>query len=321
VKRGTISRRTALAAAGAAFVAPAVGRAQSPPPPALHLAGVPEDSITPALYADQAGLFKRAGISVQISPERSGAAIAAGIAGGAFDIAKSSIVGLIVAHSKGIPFVLVAPGGVATSSSPIVGMLVKPDSPIKVPADLSGKTVAVSALGDIYALATMAWVEKGGGNAASVKQLEFPVGAVPAAVAAGRVDAGAVIEPVLQSAVDSGNVRVIGHPFDAIAPRFLYSAWFATADWTTQHAAQATAFHRALRDAAIYANAHKAQTVEMLAKYTSIDASVIAHMTRAEYGTVLDPALLQPLVDACAKYKLIPVAYDARDLIAPIFRT
>jgi NitT/TauT family transport system substrate-binding protein len=307
-----------LAGAGAALLAPSVARAQSPA--ALRLAGVPEDSITPALYADQAGIFKRDGIAVTISPERSGSAIAAGIAGGAFDIAKSSIVGLLIAHSKGIPFVLVAPGGVYTAAAPIVGLLVRADSPIKTAADLNGKTIAVSALSDIYALGTMEWMSKNGGDAGSIKQLEFPVGAVPDALVAGRVDAGAVIEPVLQAAIDGGKVRVIAHPFDAIAPRFLYSAWFAMLDWTAQHPALVTAFSHAMRDAAAYANAHKPQTVDLLAKYTGIDASVIAGMTRAEYGTVLDPKLLQPVVDACAKYKLIPASFDARDVIAPMLR-
>src|SRR5208282_2127980 len=165
----SLSRRHALAGAAAALAFPSVARAQTLTQ--LKLAGVPEDSITPALYADQAGLFKHYGLEVNISAERSGAAIASGIAGGAFDVAKSSLTSLLVAHTKGVPFVLVAAGGVYNSSSPIVGLLVKADSPIKTAADLNGKTIAVSALGDIYALSTLAWMEANGGKAESVKQL------------------------------------------------------------------------------------------------------------------------------------------------------
>ena len=50
----SISRRHALAGAAAALAFPSVARAQALTQ--LKLAGVPEDSITPALYADQAGL-------------------------------------------------------------------------------------------------------------------------------------------------------------------------------------------------------------------------------------------------------------------------
>jgi NitT/TauT family transport system substrate-binding protein len=313
-----ISRRYALAGTAAALAFPSVARGQGLTQ--LKLAGVPEDSITPALYADQAGLFKRYGLGVNISPERSGAAIASGIAGGAFDIAKSSLTSLLVAHTKGIPFVLVAAGGVYSSTSPIVGLLVSTDSPIKTAADLNGKTIAVSALGDIYALATLAWMEANGGRPESVKQLEFPVGAVPDALVAGRVDAGAVIEPVLQNALDGGKVRMLGHPFDAIAPKFLYTGWFAMTDWVSQHTASAVAFNHAMRDASIYANAHKAQTVELLAKYTSIDPAVISKMTRVECGTELTARLIQPVIDASVKFKFMSAGFDARDMIAPPVR-
>jgi NitT/TauT family transport system substrate-binding protein len=318
MKHDSMSRAGALATLGAAVALPSAVWSQEATP--LSVAGVPEDSVTPALYADQSGLFKRNGISVTIAPERSGSAISSGVAGGAFQIAKSSLVGLVTAHTKGVPFVLVAAGGIYSASSPIVGLLVKSDSPIKTAADLNGKTIAVSALNDIYAVSTLEWMDKNGGKPETVKQLEFPVGAVPDALVAGRIDAGAVIEPVLSRALEGGKVRAIAHPFDALAPRFLYTAWFAMADWTAQHTKESAAFARAMREASIYANAHKPQTVDLLAKYTAIEPSIITKMTRVECGTALDPKLIQPVIDACLKYKLIAASFDARDLIAPSLR-
>jgi NitT/TauT family transport system substrate-binding protein len=314
--RSGLTRRVALAGAAASLVAPVVARGQGVS--RLNVAGVPEDSITPLLYAEQAGVFKRYGITVNVSPERSGSAIASGIVGGAFDIAKSSLTGLIVARSKGIPFVLVAAGGVYTATAPIVGLLVKADSPIKVAADLNHKTIAVSALGDIYALSTLAWMQKNGGRPETVKQLEFPVSAVPDALLNDRVGAAAVVEPILQTALASGNLRSIGDPFDAIAERFLYTGWFATAGWAAQHTVEVLAFNHAMRDASVYSNDHRAQTVDLLAKYTSIDASIIAKMTRVESGTNLEVKLIQPVIDACARYKFIASTFPARDFVAPL---
>ena len=68
--------------------------------PHINIAGVPEDSITPALYAESAGLFKRYGISTSIVGERSGSAIASGVIGGAFDIGKTSGLGRIDRGSR-----------------------------------------------------------------------------------------------------------------------------------------------------------------------------------------------------------------------------
>ena len=50
---------------------------------------------------------------------------------------------------------------------------------------------------------------------------------------------------------------------------------------------------------------------------TSWRAWLIAHMPRAIGGTVLDPKLVQPLIDAAAKYGAIPATFNAADIIAP----
>lgn len=311
------SRASAIAAIGASVLLPGIVRAQAA---MMNVAGVPEDSITAALYADQSGLFAKNGLSVQITSQRSGSAIASGVVGGAYQIAKSSLVSLILARGKGIPFVLVAPGGLYASTAPNTAMLVPKDSPLKTAADLNGKTLAVSAIGDLYDLSTKEWMAKNGGDPTSIKLVELPIAAVPDAIAAGRIDAGMVIEPVLQRAIDAGKVKVISHPMDAIAPRFLYSGWFTTSDWAAANAKATAAFAKAMRDAAVYVNAHEAQTVDLLAKFSGIDAADIAKMVRAESALVLDPKQIQPVIDAAAKYKLIAAPFDARDMIAPAMR-
>src|SRR5471030_1738206 len=117
------SRRTMLGETATALLMPQAAGAQTPA--TLAVAGVPEDSITPVLYGVQSGLFKRNGLDIQLSPERSGPAITAGVAGGAYQIGKASITPLILAHAKGLPFVIVAPAGVYSASAQIDGMFVK----------------------------------------------------------------------------------------------------------------------------------------------------------------------------------------------------
>jgi NitT/TauT family transport system substrate-binding protein len=138
-----LSRRAMFGVTAAALALPHVAAAQTLT--TLAVAGVPEDSITPVLYGVQSGLYKRNGLDVQVTPERSGPAITAGVAGGAYQIGKSSITPLIQAHAKGLPLVIIAPAGVYTSAAPIDGMFVRADSPIKTAADLNGKTFGVYA--------------------------------------------------------------------------------------------------------------------------------------------------------------------------------
>jgi len=310
-----LSRRTMLAATGAALAYPHAVAAQTPF--ALALAGVPEDSITPVLYGVQSGLFKRNGLDVQVSPERSGPAITAGVAGGAYQIGKSSISPLILAHAKGLKFVIVAPAGVYTSAAPIDGMFVRTDSTFKTAADLNGKTFGVYGIGDVYTISARAWMDKNGGDPASLKFVELPISAMVEAIASGRVDAGAMNEPAVEVALTSPRLRLLTHPFGAIAPRFLYTAWFAATDYAAAHRPAMDAFGRAMREAAAYVNTHHEQTVDLISNFTSVDAATIRKMTRVEQGTVADPKLVQPVIDEMAKSKAIPTAFDARELFLP----
>jgi hypothetical protein len=55
----------------------------------------------------------------------------------------------------------------------------------------------------------------------------------------------------------------------------------------------------------------------LLAAFTGVPATVVAATRRASYGTSLVPELLQPVIEACAKYKLVQAPFDARDIIDP----
>ncbi len=310
----SFSRRSFVALAAAAALAP---RAVSAQGLTLRFASAPDDDVSSFLYAQQAGLFKREGLDVTIQRSNSGAAVAAAVAGGSIDIGKSSVMSLISAHNRGLPFVLVAAAGLYSADEPVVAMLVAKDGPVHNAHDLNGKTIAVPALGDLYSIANNSFVDANGGDSKSIRYIEMPSAASPDAVINHRVDAVTLTTPILVGAMETGKVRVIGHPFDAISKRFVQAAWFTTRDFAEKNRDVIDRFQRALHESALYVNAHHADTVNALAAFTAADPKLIARMPRATAGTVLEPALLQPVVDAAVKYKAISTAFDARTLIDP----
>jgi NitT/TauT family transport system substrate-binding protein len=308
------SRRRALAAlAATAIVAPRAARAQTPTP--LTLAGVPEDSITPVLYGVQSGLFRKYGLDVNVQPQRSGPAVSSAVLGGAYQIGKASITPLILGHAKGLPFTVVAPAGLYNASAPIDGMFVRIDSPYKTAADLNGKTFGVYGIGDIFTIATKAWMAKNGGDAASVKFVELPISAMVPAIEAGRIDAGSMNEPAMQSALSSPSLRLISHLFASVAPRFMYTAWFTTAAYAAANPTVMFNFQRAMREAATYVNGHHEQTAGLIADFASADPAVVRKMQRVEQGTALDPQLVQPVIDTMAQFGDIPAKFEASTLL------
>ncbi len=285
----------------------------------LHIkaAGTPEETVIPALWAQQSGLFARRGFNFEIQSQRSGAAIASGVAGGAYQIGKSSIIPLVIAHARGIPFTLIAPGKLYRASKPNIALIGPADSPITTAAEMNGKTIAVPALDDLFTIGIKLWTDKNGGDSSTLKIVELPVSAVAAALATKRIDAGASDMPTLQQALDSGNARILAHMFDAIAPQLLTTAWFTTRTYQSDHSEIVRGFAGAMREAATYVNDHPKQTVDLLSSFTNIQPAVIAKMVRSQMATVFDPALIQPLVEACVRYKVIATSFDVRDMIGP----
>lgn len=309
-----LTRRTALAAVAGSLLAPSAVFAEQKLA-TITMAGLPEDSATPVLYGISSGAFRKAGLDVTMQVQRSGSAVASGIAGGAYQIGKVSLNPLIDAHGRGIPFVIVAPAGLSTKENPIAGLMVRSDSSFKKAADLNGKTIAVGALNDIFTLAMRTWMEKNGGDPSTLKLVEIPISAIGAAIETGRVDAGSANEPILGAALESGKLRVLAHTFDALSPRFMFTAWVAMRAWADANRKDVQAFARVVHESAIYSNAHHASTVDDIAKFTGLDPINVKKMARTEGATSLDASLIQPVIDAAAHFKDIPARFDAKDLI------
>ncbi len=312
-----MNRRTALAL-GSAFLA-STGSLGAQPLTSMAAGAVPEESVTPALWAESSGIFRRAGLDVSVKSQGSGTAIAAAVAGGSYAVGKSSLSSLIAAHARGLPFVLIAGGSLYDTKNPYSNLCVKADSPLKTAAQLNGKTIASPALNDITTVATKAWIDQHGGDSSTIKVIEFPFAAIADALAAGRVDAGFIADPILAQAVEAGKVRIFAHAFDAIAPQFMVTGWFVTADYAAKNHNAVVAFNRAMNEASRYIETHPNDAVAGLAKFSGIEPSAIAKSHRLAYAA-LDTKNVQPVIDAYVKYKLISAPFDAKELITPGLR-
>jgi NitT/TauT family transport system substrate-binding protein len=310
-------RQVLLALVLLAFAVPAPAGAQMNAAPlvTLHLSASPDDDVAPILYAQHTGLFARAGLEVVLDKSASGAAAAAGVLAGSYDIAKSSLVNLMAAHVKGVPFTLIAPAGVYDDATPFAQLLVLRDSPIRTAKDLSGKLLSVPALHDIGQVSDSAWVDAHGGDSRTLHFVEFPMAAASAALDQHRIDATTIVGPAMDAAMATGKFRSLGPSFGAIAPHFLFSGWFTTKEWAAKHADVMKRFVSVWAQAAAYANAHHDETEPLLAQFLSLSPAVIHNMTRGVFGITLNAADIQPVIDVAAKYQMIEKPFPAQELI------
>jgi NitT/TauT family transport system substrate-binding protein len=282
----------------------------------LRVASTPDDTFVAVIYALRSGMFRQAGLDVQISPSStSGAAIAASVASGAYDIGKSSLTSLLAAHLKNIPFVLIAPGSLYDPKAPYGLMIVAKDSTIKTGKDLNGQTLAVAALNGLDQVAMSAWVDHNGGDSKSLKFVELPQPEDGPALAQHRIAASLTIRPQLDSALSSGQARVLAPAFSSIGNNFLVSAWFATSDFADAHKEAIAKFARVVEQSAAYGNAHHDVTAPLLAEVAKIPIDVITHTERGVLGTQLNVGLVQPVIDQSAKYGVLARAFPAAEII------
>ncbi len=69
-----------------------------------------------------------------------------------------------------------------------------------------------------------------------------------------------------------------------------------------------------MRQTAEWANTHRRESAEILLRYTKVTPEVASKMTRATYGTALDPSLLQPVILKAQKYGAFQRPVSAADL-------
>ncbi len=274
------------------------------------------DAYAEGYYAQDLGFFKKAGLHVQLTQFSTGAAISTGVLSGTVDLGVATILQLARATLQGAPYVLLASAGMYSSRSPLVALAVARNSPLRTAADFEGKTIAIVSTSDVAYLGIMAWLDRNGGNSAKTYYIQIPWAEMPAALESGLADGALLAEPWLTAAVEQGTIRVIAHPYEAVAPQFIVGAWFTTKSWYRTHREAAKRFARAIYEAGRWANAHQDLSAALLAKHAKMDVETIRASARAPYASSLDVSLLQPLLDLAYRYHALGRRVDAAALIA-----
>jgi NitT/TauT family transport system substrate-binding protein len=283
----------------------------------VRVLGVPTDGAKSLLYAQSANLFRRRGITADIVPMGSGAAIFAAVLGGSAEFGSGSIWSVFLAYSRGLPLRIIAPASLYLSNHADALLVVRKDSPIGAARDLNGKILGADSTTDLTSTATRAWLDLHGGDGKSLRSVELKQTEQIAALDAGRIDAVVLKPPFLTVALDSGKFRSIGTPLDAVGPHFLLSCWVATADYIAKNPDVVSGFVAGLAEAARYTNAHQAVTTAMVAAFSGQDAAVLARGIRSTTAESLVLSDLQRPLDFAYRNGIIEHHFELGGLLAP----
>ena len=301
-----------LAVAGIASLGIA-GPARAADPIVINVGALPVDTSAVVFYAQDQGFFKAAGLDVRIQTMASGPVLAQAVAANAIDIGVANVATVASARLRGVPLRFIAPAAIASDQTRTDLIMVPKDSPIQKASDLNGKTIALNGLKDLQQICAMAWVDKHGGDSKTLKFVEVPFPQMGGAMDQKRVDAALPVEPF--ATADKATARSLGDVLDGVGSRYMIVGWLATDGWLAVHADAATRFASAIAKAAAWANGHEKESAAILVRNSKLDPAIADSMARAIYGIRVEPALLQPVIDAAVKYGVIDHAVPTADLI------
>lgn len=273
------------------------------------------ESYSQGAYAQEMNFYKPAGLDADVQALVNGGAITAAVISGALDVGTTNTGSMALAYLRGLPLYLIAPSGYYVNTSPTTILAVTKDSPIRTARDLTGKTLAVTTLNDLQQVAIMKWIDDNGGDSKSVKYIEIHNAELIASLTAGRTDATALLEPQLTDARDK--IRVLANAYESIAKQFMISGWIANKAWYDKNVATAQKFVAVMRQTGEWANKNPRDAAVVLSKLSKIPLETVVKMNHTVFGTSLDPAVIQPVIDVMAKYGALPRAVPVAELLPP----
>jgi NitT/TauT family transport system substrate-binding protein len=217
--------------------------------------------------AEERGLFKKHGLDVEVIIIGGGAArVVSSLISGEIQFSVGGGDAVIRADLRGADGVLVA----SPMKTGLQRLMVRPE--IKSPADLKGKTIAVTRFGSASHWVLQLFLRKWGMRSDDIKMLQL--GSSPAMFASlekGAVDGGAFTIPTFFLAEERG-YRILADPVD-MEIYYLQNSVDTTRSYIKRNRDQALRFIKALCEGLAYFRKNKKDSIEIMQKKLRIQSA------------------------------------------------
>jgi NitT/TauT family transport system substrate-binding protein len=264
----------------------------------------------------QEGFFEEEGLEVEQTVLQSGNEIITGMVAGDYDFGFVGYISAGIAAARGVP-VCVATASDATGTSledDWQVLVAAGDSPIQSAADLEGKTISVNGLGGVAEVMLKAAMDREGADWQTVELIEVPFPEVPAAVQAGRIDAGYTSEPFVTTVLDQGG-KVAFAPQSTIAPEYPNGSYATSQQAFQEDPELMEKFEAAMTKSLDFARDNPDAIREIIPTYTQIPADVADRMRLPVYQSELKIDEIDEQMGFLETYEIVDEAPSADDLI------
>lgn len=176
----------------------------------VHIGYLPSDHDAALFVADASGMYKDAGINVELHEYNNGGDLMSAMASGDLDVGYVGIAPVVSSISKGVPAKIVA--GAQNEGSGLLSH----DSSITSVADLKGKTIATPGEASIQSVLLKYDLKKNGMSTSDVKSPGMKVASMNDALKTGSIDAMLTYEPFVSISEKSNNQHIVERSGDII---------------------------------------------------------------------------------------------------------
>nr|CEL14557.1 putative extracellular solute-binding protein [Kibdelosporangium sp. MJ126-NF4]CTQ88922.1 putative extracellular solute-binding protein [Kibdelosporangium sp. MJ126-NF4] len=269
------------------------------------------DSAPLHLAVDK-GHFAAEGLDVQLTTGTKGSANVDNVLGGALDIGLTSYPPALMPQVNGVANIKIVADAVQTTENLIL-CVVGRNSPIRKPADLAGRKIAVSSKRGISELTLNSQFKMMSVDYSKIQYVSMEIAGMPAALERGDVAAAVIAEPHLTAATKTGLVKLMD-PFSGPTANFPWSGWIARKEFTDANPKLIAAFKRALNKG-VADTGDRTKVGEVLTKHLRIDADTYQLMTLPVFPTSVDPVRLQRVADLMLEQGEITKHIDVRTMM------
>jgi NitT/TauT family transport system substrate-binding protein len=276
----------------------------------------------PLYIANQKGWFKEAGLTIKPQVVGSGAASLAAVVGGANEIGTGNLLSVVQASARGLALQAIAPANEAAvdasdTAHATSAIIVSKDSPVRSPADLAGKTIAVNAVKSLGDLTILESLEKKGVDVSSVKFTELGFPDMLTALDSHRVDAIWEVEPFVTAAKAQG-ARVIDVNFEGTASRLPLGTYYATKKFINDNPETVRTFASVIKRANQYANDHPDEVRRSVLTFTKIPPAAAKAMALPINAQSFSQKNIDLLGRLMLKHRLVEKLPDLNEIFAPV---
>lgn len=264
-----------------------------------------------AFNAAKTGLFRDAGLDVEIAQTAGGAQTVPAMLTGKYDVIYANYTTGLLAAQQGLPIRVFCGNDVGADDH---ALIVDEKSSFRQLSDLAGARIAVNNLQNIGTVAINAILEDAGVDISKIKLVELAFPDMQAALDAGDVDAIWQVEPFKASALAAGN-RELSPLFVGPVEGMPVAGWLTTQKFAQEHPDALTAFCGALAKSVQQLQGNRKRLVALVPTFTKVSAEVVRQVSLPKWDTVVAPNKLQHLADLMLKYHIIDKPFEVRSVI------